>query len=175
MRLHGISRDVFDRYRSTAPSWQYEVVAPGFKYNLTDTAAAMGRVQLHRVEAMRDRRAAIAARYDAAFDGLAVQGPPPGSAGDQHAWHLYVLQVDADAGVDRDGFVGQMAKLGVGTSVHFIPLHRHPYWRDRYRLCDDGYPVASAAFGRTVSLPIFSAMSDSQVERVVDAVTTVLE
>lgn len=173
MRLHGISRDVFDRYRSTAPSWQYEVVAPGFKYNLTDTAAAMGRVQLRRAEAMRDRRAAIAARYEAAFEGLPVQGPPAGSAGD-HAWHLYVLQVDDGAGVDRDAFVGQMAQLGVGTSVHFIPLHRHPYWRDRYQLCDAAYPVASAAFGRTVSLPIFSAMSDSQLDRVVDAVTTVL-
>ena len=174
MRLHGISRDVFGRYRSTAPSWQYEVVAPGYKYNLTDPAAAMGRVQLRRSGKMRDKRAAIAARYHEAFAGLPLQLPADAPEGDSHAWHLYVIRMTADASVARDEFIAEMAKAGVGCSVHFIPLHMHPYWREQCRLLDDQFPVATAEFARVVSLPIFSKMTDAQVDRVVEAVRGVL-
>ncbi|GAA2096356.1 O-antigen biosynthesis aminotransferase WlbF [Microlunatus panaciterrae] len=174
MRLHGISRDVFDRYRSTVPSWQYEVVAPGFKYNLTDPAAAMGRVQLGRAHEMRDRRGAIAAVYDEAFADLPLELPAHADPGDVHAWHLYVTRLTADAAVGRDAFIEEMARAGVGCSVHFIPLHKHPYWRDRYALTDEQFPVASAQFERVASLPIFSSMSDAQVDRVVRAVRRVL-
>jgi len=174
MRLHGISRDVFGRYRSTAPSWQYEVVAPGYKYNLTDPAAAMGRVQLRRSGEMRDKRAAIAARYHEAFAGLPLQLPADAPEGDSHAWHLYVIRMTADASVARDEFIAEMAKAGVGCSVHFIPLHMHPYWREQCRLLDDQFPVATAEFARVVSLPIFSKMTDAQVDRVVEAVRGVL-
>ncbi|MBN1173796.1 MAG: DegT/DnrJ/EryC1/StrS family aminotransferase, partial [Micromonosporaceae bacterium] len=163
MRLHGISRDIFDRYRSTVPSWHYEVVAPGYKYNLTDPAAAMGRVQLRRVRAMRDRRAAIAARYDEAFAGLPLRTPPHAPAGDTHAWHLYVIRLADGAPVRRDAFIAQLACAGVGCSVHFIPLHRHPFWKAHCRLDDGGFPVASAEFARVVSLPIFSGLTDPQV------------
>lgn len=174
MRLHGISRDVFGRYRSTSPSWHYEVVAPGFKYNLTDPAAAMGRVQLRRAEGMRERRADIAARYDAAFSDLPVVLPAHAPEGDVHAWHLYVLRLEPEAKANRNDFIASMAELGVGCSVHFIPLHQHPYWRDTYRLEASAFPVASREFERVVSLPIFSSMSDSQVGAVVEAVTKVL-
>lgn len=170
MRLHGISRDAFDRYRSTVPSWQYDVVAPGYKYNLTDPAAAMGRVQLGRARQMRDRRAEIAARYHAAFEGLDLQLPDRGSADTLHAWHLYVVRVPP--GDDRDQFIRELADRGIGTSVHFIPLHLHPYWRDRAGLTPDQFPRASAEFGRVVSLPIFSSMNEAQIERVVGAVTS---
>ncbi|MBE7324822.1 DegT/DnrJ/EryC1/StrS aminotransferase family protein [Nocardioides sp. Y6] len=169
MRLHGISRDAFDRYRSSVPSWQYEVIAPGYKYNLTDPAAAMGRVQLARAREMRDRRAAIAARYDEAFADTDLQLPDHGPEGTLHAWHLYVVRVPQ--GDDRDGFIRAMSERGIGTSVHFIPLHKHPYWRDRGALTDDQFPQASAEFERVVSLPVFSSMTDAQVERVVEAVT----
>jgi len=174
MRLHGISRDVFDRYRSTAPSWQYDVVAPGYKYNLTDPAAAMGRVQLGRVSKMRDRRALIANHYSEAFADLAVDTPIDAAPGDQHAWHLYVLRLEEGDGVSRDQFIEGMALRGVGCSVHFIPLHRHPYWRETCQLVDAQFPVATREFGRVVSLPIFSGMSDRQVAKVISAVRDVL-
>lgn len=168
MRLHGISRDAFDRYRSAVPAWQYEVVAPGYKYNLTDPAAAMGRVQLSRAHAMRDRRAQIAGMYREALSGTDLQLPAVGADDVVHSWHLYVVRLPA--GEDRDAFIADLAGRGIGTSVHFIPLHLHPYWRKRGGLRPERFPVASAEFERVVSLPIFSSMSDAQVGRVVDAV-----
>lgn len=182
MRLHGINRDVFDRYgidamsrREDMPSWAYEVAAPGFKYNLTDPAAAMGRVQLRRAVAMRDRRRRVAARYHEAFAMLPVTLPAGGSgrAGDEHAWHLYVLRLTEAAPVGRDEFIDALAERRVGASVHFIPLHRHPYWQ-RFLRSDSRFPVADGAFDRAVSLPIFSAMTDAQVQRVIDVVCEVL-
>ncbi|NNM45777.1 DegT/DnrJ/EryC1/StrS family aminotransferase [Knoellia koreensis] len=174
MRLHGISRDVFDRYRSTAPAWRYEVVAPGYKYNLTDPAAAMGLVQLRRARAMRDRRAAIAQTYLDAFADLPVDLPARGGREVLHAWHLFVIRMRTEGGRSRDAFIEEMAKAGVGCSVHFIPLHLHPYWHDSLGARPDDLPVASAEFERVVSLPAFSAMTDAQVERVVGAVRRVL-
>ncbi|RME58909.1 DegT/DnrJ/EryC1/StrS family aminotransferase, partial [Candidatus Parcubacteria bacterium] len=134
MRLHGISQDVFDRYVSSRPGWFYEVVAPGYKYNMTDLAAAIGIHQLNKVERFRERRMEIARRYDKAFRGLPLSLPPRPARMDEHAWHLYVIRLTEDAPVTRDDFIDAMARLGVGCSVHFIPLHRHPYWRDRYQL-----------------------------------------
>jgi dTDP-4-amino-4,6-dideoxygalactose transaminase len=174
MRLHGINRDVFDRYSSTRPSWHYDVVAPGYKYNLTDTAAAMGRVQLRRTPEMVARRGAIAARYDEAFRGLPVTLPARAPEGSTHAWHLYSLRLAADAPVPRDRFIELMAEAGVGTSVHFIPLHLQPYWRDAYAHAPGDFPVATAEFARSVSLPIFSAMTDDDVEKVVAATSEIL-
>ncbi|WP_286966403.1 MULTISPECIES: DegT/DnrJ/EryC1/StrS family aminotransferase [Arsenicicoccus] len=173
MRLHGISRDVFDRYRSTKPSWHYEVVAPGFKYNLPDPAAAMGRVQLSRANQMRDARASIAARYDAAFADLGI-GLPAGPVEESgHAWHLYIVRVPGGE-APRDAFIGRMAEAGVGCSVHFIPLHRHPYWREQCAARPEDFPVAEDQFSRVVSLPAFSSMSDEQVERVIEVVRSCL-
>lgn len=173
-RLHGISRDVFDRYRDATPAWQYDVVAPGYKYNLPDPAAAMGRVQLRRSEGMATARARTASTYDEAFADLPVRLPAQAPAGSRHAWHLYVIRLTDDAPVGRDAFVQAMSALGVGTSVHFIPLHLQPYWRERCGLRADQLPVATREFDRAVSLPIFSAMSPRDVERVVDAVVTAL-
>jgi dTDP-4-amino-4,6-dideoxygalactose transaminase len=174
MRLHGISRDVFDRYRSTVPAWHYEVVAPGFKYNLTDPAAAMGRVQLARADEMGTARGRIAAAYAEGLADLPLDLPCDAAPGDTHAWHLYVVRLREDAPLRRDAFIARLAELGVGTSVHFIPLHRHPYWRERYGLSDAQLPVASAEFERVVSLPIFSSMTQAQVERVIAAAHTAL-
>ncbi|MEL4359210.1 MULTISPECIES: DegT/DnrJ/EryC1/StrS family aminotransferase [unclassified Luteococcus] len=176
MRLHGISRDVFDRYTSDKPSWQYEVVAPGFKYNLTDTAAAMGRVQLRRAGQMRDARASIAARYLEAFADLPVQLPVDADAaeGSSHSWHLFVLRLLDEAPISRNEFIEQMSARGILCSVHFIPLHLHPYWRDSGKLSPEQFPVAADAFTRAVSLPIFSTMTDQQVSRVISAVRELL-
>ena len=175
MRLHGISRDVFDRYTSTAPSWHYEVVAPGFKDNMTDLAAALGRVQLTRSAAMRGRRAAIAAQYDAAFADLAVRLPArPVTSATTHAWHLYVLRLKPQAPVERNRFIELMAQAGVGCSVHFIPLHHHPYWRELRGAHAPALPVADAQFGRAVSLPIFSSMTQEQIDKVIASVRSIL-
>lgn len=174
MRLHGISRDAFDRYVSTKPSWHYEVVAPGYKYNLTDVAAAIGIHQLRKADAFRERRAAIAAQYDAALSGLPLVLPPHAPAGEVHAWHLYVLRLAEDAPIGRDAFIEQMAARGIGCSVHFIPLHLHPYWRDTYQLKPEDFPHAYANFRAAVSLPVYTRMSDEDVARVIGAVRDIL-
>ncbi len=166
MRLHGIDRDVFSRYHSRRPGWQYDVVAPGFKYNMTDVAAAMGRVQLTRALAMRDARARVARIYQEAFCDLPVTLPEAGVAGD-HAWHLFVLRISANAPMSRDDFVAQMASRGIGTSVHFTPLHMLSYWRESSDLRLTDFPVATQAFQEVVSLPLFSTMTDSQIDRVI--------
>lgn len=175
MRLHGISRDVFDRYTSTKPSWHYNVVAPGFKYNLPDTSAALGRVQLSRAIEMRDRRRAIAERYLQAFADLPLELPVGEREADGHSWHLFVARLQPEAPVDRDTFIARAAERGVGCSVHFIPLHMHSYYRDTYRLRDEDFPVASSQYQRAFSLPIWSAMTSEQVDRVIEVVRGILQ
>ncbi len=173
MRLHGIDRDAFDRYRSTRPAWRYDVAAAGYKYNLTDTAAAMGLVQLIRAEQMRRRREEIARRYLGAFANLPLDLPST-AAGDVHAWHLFVVRLNRRSLVLRDEFIEEMARFGIGCSVHFIPLHLHSFWHARYDLRPEKFPVASAEFERVVSLPLFSGMTDDDVQRVIDCVNKIL-
>lgn len=174
MRLHGIDREVFDRYRSTRPNWYYEVVAPGFKYNMPDIAAALGLAQLRRVQYLHRRRLEIARMYDEAFRDLPVALPPRPSNMEDHAWHLYVIRLDREAPVSRDGFVEGMCRAQIGTSVHFIPLHRHPYWRNTYGLKDGMFPHATRAFEAAVSLPIYSKMNDRDVGDVIEAARRLL-
>lgn len=176
MRLHGISRDVWNRYTSTKPSWYYEVVAPGYKYNLTDIASAIGLVQLSRAQSFQDRRENIAKQYHAAFQGHpALETPVHRHPENTHAWHLYVLRLNLERlTIDRNRFIEEMAQRGVGCSVHFIPLHLQPYWRERYRLDPAAFPVASREFERVVSLPIYPDMDDTVVQRVIDAVSDVV-
>ena len=174
MRLHGISHDAFDRYTSPKASWYYEVVAPGYKYNMTDLAASLGIHQLRKAHAFQARRAELAARYDEAFEGLPLTRPPGAPVGDAHAWHLYVIRLQDAAGISRDRFIEQMAEKGIGCSVHFIPLHLHPYWRDRYGLKPEDFPNALHAYQRAVSLPLYTRMRREDQERVIDAVHGIL-
>lgn len=174
MRLHGMSRDAFDRFTAKVPSWYYEIVAPGFKYNLTDIAAALGLHQLAKARAFQARREAIARQYDAAFAALPVLTPPRPKAGDQHAWHLYVLRLADAAGVGRDAFIERLFAAGIGCSVHYIPLHLHPYWRERYGLEAAQFPESQRAYERMVSLPLYTRMSDADVQRVAAAVRAAL-
>jgi dTDP-4-amino-4,6-dideoxygalactose transaminase len=170
MRLHGMNRDAFDRFTAKVPSWYYEIVAPGYKYNLTDIAAALGLQQLKRAEAFRARREAIAAAYDDAFAGLPLVLPPRAQPGDTHAWHLYVLRLADDAPIGRDTLIERLFAAGIGCSVHYIPLHLHPYWRERYGLQPAQFPHSQHAYERMLSIPLFSRMSDGEVERVIAAV-----
>jgi perosamine synthetase len=174
MSLHGISGDAWKRYMAGG-SWYYEILAAGFKYNLGDLAAALGLAQLERAEAMHARRAAIAARYDEAFaDEPALERLRP--APDRtNAHHLYVVKVVTDLlDVDRGEFIEALAARGVGASVHFIPLHEHPYYRETFGYRLDSLPIAHQAYQRSVSLPIYSAMSDEQVEQVIADVLAVV-
>ena len=173
MRLHGINRDAFDRFTAKVPSWYYEVVAPGFKYNLTDIAAALGIHQLRKADAFRQRRAEIARIYQAEFASLPVLLPAEAPAGDLHAWHLYVLRL-ADDTLARDTFIEQLYAAGIGCSVHYIPLHLQPYWRETFDLRPEMFPVSQRAYEQMVSLPIYSKMTDADVHRVVDAVRAAL-
>lgn len=174
MRLHGMSRDAFDRFTATVPSWYYEIVAPGFKYNLTDIAAAIGIHQLRRATAFQKRRAALAAQYDAALAGLPVILPPRAPTGDLHAWHLYVLRLTDAAPISRDALIERLFAAGIGCSVHYIPLHLQPYWRERYGLVPEAFPHSQRAFERTLSLPLYTRMTDADVQRVAAALRTAL-
>jgi dTDP-4-amino-4,6-dideoxygalactose transaminase len=169
MRLHGMNRDAFDRFTATVPSWHYEVVAPGYKYNLTDIAASLGIHQLKRANAFQAKREELAAAYDAALAGLPVILPPRAAAGDHHAWHLYVLRLADGARIERDRFIEHLFDAGIGCSVHYIPLHLHPYWRDRYGLTPAMFPHSQHAYERMLSLPLYTRMTVDDVQRVAAA------
>lgn len=174
MRLHGISRDAFDRYTSTKPSWSYEIVAPGYKYNMPDIAAAIGLHQLVKLPDFQIKRQRMAKYYNQQFKDLSVILPALPNELSSHAWHLYPIKLKDDAGISRDDFILKMIELGIGCSVHFIPLHLHPYWRDTYNLTPEQFPVAQKVFESEVSLPLYTKMTDDDLVRVVSAVKLVL-
>jgi UDP-4-amino-4,6-dideoxy-N-acetyl-beta-L-altrosamine transaminase len=173
MRLHGISKDAWMRYTAQG-NWYYEIVAPGFKYNLTDIAAALGLVQLKRAYAMWEKRREVADTYNEAFKGL-PEIKTPYFAGD-HAWHLYVIRLDTEKlKIDREEFIEELRRKGIGTSVHFIPLHIHPFYRDTYHYQLNDYPVSSKVYKQIISLPVYSKMSVDDAHRVADVVKEVIE
>lgn len=174
MRLHGMDRDAFDRFTAKVPAWYYEVVAPGFKYNLTDIAAALGLHQLKRIEAFQARRALLAARMDEALRGLPLILPPRPPAGGRHAWHLYVVRLDDAAPLGRDALIEGLYDAGIGCSVHYIPLHLQPYWRERYGLTPAMFPHSQHAYERMLSLPLYTRMTEADVDRVAEAMHRLL-
>jgi dTDP-4-amino-4,6-dideoxygalactose transaminase len=168
--LHGMSRDAWARYAPGGTS-QYDVVMPGFKYNMMDIQAAIGLHQLARIGEMHRRRAAICAEYDAAFGGLPLRLPPVPDATTVHARHLYTVLVDeADAGISRDALQARLRDRGISTSVHFRALHLHPYYRDRFGFERGMFPVAESVSDTTLSLPLSPSMSPSTVARVIAGV-----
>jgi dTDP-4-amino-4,6-dideoxygalactose transaminase len=174
MRLHGISRDVFDRYTSKGANWYYEIVAPGQKCNLTDLAASIGIQQLKKADSFFKKREKIALRYAHEFADLPLQLPAKALAGDLHSWHLFVIRLQDNAKVNREEFIAEMSANGIGCSVHFIPLHFHPYWQKKLGVKLGDFPVAEDAFKRAVSLPIYTKMTDQDVEDVVASVKKIL-
>lgn len=175
MRLHGIDRDAFDRYTSDQPRWYYEVVAPGYRYNMTDLAASLGIHQIPRAEAFKARREAIAAEYRQALADLPVVLPAGPTPDRDHAWHLFLLRLKDDAPMGRDAFIRKMSsEMRIGCGVHYIPLHLQPYWRDRYNLREEDFPVATKAYRQEVSLPIYTLMKPGDVDRVVTAARRLL-
>jgi dTDP-4-amino-4,6-dideoxygalactose transaminase len=174
MRLHGISRDAFDRFQSKAPSWYYEVIAPGFKYNLTDIASALGIHQLRKAQRFQQRRAALAALYDEALADLPIVLPPKAPAGDVHSWHLYPIRLGDAVAVPREAVIERLFAAGIGCSVHYIPLHLQPYWRERGGLRVEQFPHSQHVYERSLSLPLYTRMQDGDVARVVAALRTAI-
>ena len=169
MRLHGIDREVWDRYTSTRPAWHYQVVEAGYKYNLPDLLAAIGRVQLRRANDFLAARRAIAARYHAALADVDFLRLPPAS--DESSWHLYVIRIEPELlSITRDQFIDRLSAAGIGTSVHYIPLHVMPYYRDRYGLKPEDFPVSWDSYARAISLPIYPGLTNDDVDRIADTV-----
>ena len=174
MRLHGIDRDAFDRFQSKNPAWYYEVVAPGFKYNMTDISAAIGIQQLKKLPVFLERRQYLSKRYFDALEDLPIILPTNAMHGGSHAWHLFVIRLQENAKLNRDELIQILSDQGIGSSVHYVPLHRQPYWRDKYQLTIDMFPITDKAYQAMLSIPLYTAMSDEQQDRVIQVLREAL-
>ena len=174
MRLHGIDKDVWNRYTSAPSAWDYQIVDAGYKYNLTDIAAAIGRVQLTKSRTFLADRRRIALRYLKAFADCDYLVLPRDS--EAHAWHLFVIRLVGERlAISRDTFLERLREQGVGASVHFRPLHTMPYYRTKYGFRPEVFPVSLNNFLRSLSLPLYPALTDEEVDRVVETVKHVAE
>jgi dTDP-4-amino-4,6-dideoxygalactose transaminase len=175
MSLHGLSRDAWDRF-SKGGSWDYKILAPGFKYNLTDVAAALGIHQLARAEEMRKDRERLARLYLESFSNTEELELPPVPDGRIHSWHLFPVRLRLEKlTIDRNSFIAELKESGVGCSVHWRPLHLHPYYAETFGWRAEDLPAASAVWERIVSLPLFPAMTDAEHEHVVAVVQGICE
>lgn len=173
--LHGMSRDAYKRY-SAAGSWYYEVVLPGFKCNMTDIQASLGLQQLKKLERFQARRREVVERYNHAFALLPKLQTPTVRREVESAWHLYVIRLHLERlKINRAQFIEELKALNIGTSVHFIPNHIQPYYRDKYGYKPEDFPVAFREYQRLITLPLYPRMSDQDVQDVIEAVTTVVE
>ena len=173
--LHGMSRDAWKRYEKGG-SWRYDIVMPGFKYNMTDIAAAMGLAQLRKLDQFDRRRRQIAATYNRVFGNEEALEIPTHLPHVDHAWHLYVLRLREETlEIDRDRFIEELAERNIGTSVHFIPVHLHPYYRKKYGFRPEDFPVAFGNYRRMLSLPLHPRLSQQDVARIVEAVFDVVQ
>lgn len=173
--LHGMNRDAWKRYGASG-SWFYDVERPGFKYNMTDIQAALGLHQLNKLPLFHAKRRAIIDRYQTAFRSREELDLPSERKDTEHAWHLYVLRLNLDrAGISRDKFIDEMRDRNIGCSVHFIPIHLHRYYREKYRYQPEDFPVALREYRRMVSLPLSPRMTEEDVNDVISAVTSVLQ
>ena len=169
MRLHGIDRDVWNRYTSSSGSWKYAVVEAGFKYNMTDIAAAIGREQLKKADRFYRDRFEIAEIYNNALENLEFLQIPCDSP--YNSWHLYIIRIIEDKlTIGRDQFIEELKKEGIGTSVHYIPLHIMPYYKKLYALENDDFPESFKKYNQSISIPIFPGMTREQINRVIISV-----
>ena len=175
MRLHGIDRDAWNRFRSSKPAWQYDILAAGYKYNLPDLASAVGIAQLDRHAQMHARRVLLAGRYLEGLNDLTcIQLPATGRTIEDHSWHLFVIRLKTTAALSRDELITRLAELGIGTSVHYRPLHRMTYYVTLTGATPSDFPVAETWGNTAVSLPLFSSMTDEECDAVIRALHTLL-
>ena len=174
LALHGMSNDAWDRYTARG-SWAYQVLAAGYNYTMTDFQAALGHAQFGRLDEFQTRRTDIALEFNRRFAALPELVIPVQREGSTHAWHLYVVRLRPERlTISRDQFIVEMKERGIGTSVHFIPIHHHPFYRETYGWAPGDFPVADQAFETMVSLPLYTRMTDSAVDRVITAVEEIL-
>lgn len=174
LALHGMSRDAWARY-SNDGSWRYDVVAPGFKYNLSDLQSAIGIHQLRKIERITRRRTELAQRYNAAFAGMDEVEIPAGRDDSRHCWHLYTLKLNLDRiGIDRSEFIRRMQARGIGTTVHFIPIPLHSFFASQPWIKRGACPRALEMYGRLVSLPLYTTMTEDDVDRVIEVVRDIV-
>jgi perosamine synthetase len=170
MSLHGISHDAWKRYTAEG-SWYYEIMYPGYKYNLTDVAAALGIQQLEKCDRFWELRRRCAAWYNEGFQDIPEVSTPYVAPDVQHAWHLYVIQLNLEQlRISRNEFIELLRKENIGTSVHFIPLHLHPFYRDTFGYRPEDFPAAREVFERIISLPIYPKLTEGDTQRVIDTV-----
>jgi dTDP-4-amino-4,6-dideoxygalactose transaminase len=175
MSLHGISKDAWKRYTAEG-SWRYDILFPGYKYNLTDIAAALGVEQLKKCCRFYESRKKMADEFNHAFAGIAALETPSVDEAVQHAWHLYVIQLNLERlTISRDRFIEELKHANIGTSVHFIPLHLHPFYRDTLHYDASSFPCATQAFDRIISLPLYTKMTSQDQRDVIDAVRAVAD
>jgi len=172
--LHGMNRDAYKRYTAEG-SWFYEVVLPGYKCNMTDIQASLGLQQLRKIPAFQARRRQVVARYREAFSSMDALQLPAERPDVEHAWHLFVIRLRPEVlSIDRGDFIEELRKRNIGASVHFIPIHLHPYYRDKYGFRPTDFPVALDSYERMLSLPLNPRLSDADVDDVIEAVHDVV-
>lgn len=175
MRLHGINRDVWERFTSDKCSWEYDIVAPGFKYNMPDINAAVGLAQLEKADYFRDQRQRCASYYFREFENIqAIDLPVCMGPIENHSWHLFPVIIRPEATVSRNEFIIQMKNAGIGTSVHYKPLHRMTYYRETYHLNPDDFPNTERIWNGTVSLPIYPDLRDNELEYICQTIKEIL-
>ncbi|EHQ92001.1 UDP-4-amino-4,6-dideoxy-N-acetyl-beta-L-altrosamine transaminase [Desulfosporosinus youngiae] len=175
MSSHGMSRNAWNRYTASG-SWYYEILHPGFKYNMTDIQAALGLTQLEKLERMQGIRREIAERFNEEFGKMPELEVPPEKDYARHAWHLYIIKLNLDKlSIDRTEFIEELKKEQIGTSVHFIPVPMHPYYRDTFNYQKGDFPQAETTFERIISLPLYPKMSKQDTEDVIEAVKGIVE
>jgi perosamine synthetase len=174
MSLHGISHDAWKRYTGEG-SWYYEIIAPGFKYNLTDLAAAIGLHQLRKADRLHQRRAALAGQYHAALQEVQEIILPRVMRNRIHSWHLYVIRLKLDhLCIDRRQFIAQLQQRGITASVHWMPLHLHPYYRQTYDYRPQDLPTANSLYPEMVTLPLYPDLEESDLHYVCDAIKDIV-
>ena len=174
MSLHGISRDAWKRYTAEG-SWYYEIIAPGFKYNMADIAAAIGIHQLRKADRFHQRRTELAVLYGGSLKGVEEIMLPQSQPDRVHSWHLYVIRLKLDRlKIDRARFITELTQRGVGASVHWLPLHMHPYYRKTYGYAPEDLPAASSLYPEIITLPIYPDMTANDVSYVCDSIKDIV-
>jgi dTDP-4-amino-4,6-dideoxygalactose transaminase len=176
MRLHGINHDIWERFTDKRSSWEYDIVAPGFKYNMPDVNAAIGLAQLEKAEYFRSQRQRCAEFYYRWLIDLSVIHLPACKVPmEDHSWHLFPIVIAPEAMISRNDFIRSMSEKGIGTSVHYKPLHRMSYYKNTYDLDPGDFPNAEKLWTGTVSLPVYPGLSDIELEYICDSIEKVLK
>tara|TARA_B100000212_G_scaffold325350_1_gene286941 strand:+ start:2792 stop:3964 length:1173 start_codon:yes stop_codon:yes gene_type:complete len=175
MRIHGIDRDAFNRFTSNVPAWKYDIVSPGYKYNMPDILAAIGIHQIKKINDFQKKREYIANIYDNNLSNLPIILPPKPLKDDKHAWHIYVIKLKKEVKIPRDTIIEKMFSFGIGCSVHYIPLHQMSYYKNLYNLKDEMFPQSQSLYERCISLPIYSKMREFEIEKVMHNFIKIIE